>query len=84
MWHANPDVLVTDLGDELILLHPGQNEMFSLNFTSRDLWLALPATPETLAQHLTDLYGITAEQARADVQTVMDDLSRRELVQPNP
>lgn len=79
-WTANPDVLVTDLGDELVLMHPGRSEMFSLNATGRLLWQGLPAAPETLAGLLTSQYGLDISQAQADAEAVLTDLQARDLV----
>ncbi|WP_414656570.1 PqqD family protein [Deinococcus sp. VB343] len=79
-WTANPDVLVTDLGDELVLMHPGRSEMFSLNAAGRLLWQALPATPDTLTDLLAGHYGLGRAQAQADTAAVLSDLQARDLV----
>lgn len=79
-WTANPDVLVTDLGDELVLMHPGRSEMFSLNAAGRLLWQALPATPDTLTDLLVGHYGLGRAQAQADTAAVLSDLQARDLV----
>lgn len=80
MWSANPDVLVTDLNNELVLLHPTSSEMFSLNTTARVLWQALPAPLDELVGVLVGRYGVNDEQARLDAQQVMLDLKKRDLV----
>ncbi|AXH00710.1 PqqD family protein (plasmid) [Deinococcus wulumuqiensis] len=80
MWTANPDILVTDLGDELVLMDPQGSLMFSLNAAGRLLWQSLPASADTLAQRLQTTYGLGAAQARADSQAVLDDLAARRLV----
>lgn len=80
MWSVNSEVLVTDLGEELILLNPQNSEMFSLNFTSRELWLALPADQETLAHQLAEDYGLSPEQAQADVAALIQELAARQLI----
>lgn len=80
MWHTLSDLLITDLGDELVLLHPGQSEMFSLNAAGRELWYALPATLDDLADLLVRRYGIDSAQALRDVQEVLTQLQERGLV----
>ncbi|GGI75522.1 PqqD family protein [Deinococcus wulumuqiensis] len=80
MWTANPDILVTDLGDELVLMDPQGSVMFSLNAAGRLLWQSLPASADALAQRLQATYGLDAAQARADSQAVLDDLAARRLV----
>ncbi|WP_291429764.1 PqqD family protein [Deinococcus sp.] len=80
MWQRNGDVLVTDLDDELVLMHAGRSEMFSLNSTGRLLWQALPATEETLTALLATTFELPGGQAQADVRAVLNDLSVRHLI----
>lgn len=80
MWAVNPDILVTDLQDELVLMHPQSSQMFSLNATGRLLWLALPASQTSLTELLAREYGLETLQAKQDVQNVLNDLMQRDLV----
>lgn len=80
MWAINPDVLMTDLGDELILMHPARSEMFSLNAAGKILWQNLPADLETLSAVLESTYGITSTQAQTDAQATLKDLTARDLL----
>ena len=82
MWQANPDVLVTDLDGELVLMHPGRGEMFSLNASGRLIWQALPQTGEALAERLSARYGLPPEQAGADVAAILGALHARDLARP--
>jgi hypothetical protein len=82
MWQANPDVLVTDLDGELVLMHPARSEMFSLNASGRLIWQALPQTGAALADLLAAHYGLLPEQARADVTAVLGALHDRDLARP--
>lgn len=81
MWHPNPEVLVTDMGDELVLMHPQRSEMFGLNAAGRLLWQKLPAQEPELAAALVETYGIDPAQAQADSASVLAELSARDLVQ---
>ncbi|MFC5847090.1 PqqD family protein [Deinococcus petrolearius] len=82
MWQANPEVLVTDLDGELVLMHPARSEMFGLNAPGRLLWQALPRSEAALAELLAGHYGLPAGQARADVAAVLTALQDRGLARP--
>lgn len=80
MWRGNEDVLVTDLDDELVLMHAGRSEMFSLNAAGRLLWQALPASEETLTDLLRRTFDLSGTQAQVDVRAVLQDLAARDLI----
>ncbi|UQN09588.1 PqqD family protein [Deinococcus sp. QL22] len=80
MWEANPEVLTTDLGDELVLMDPQRSVMFSLNDSGRLIWQALPASQEQLKTLLKEAYGLPDTQAEQDLGAVLNDLSSRHLV----
>ncbi|SMB91842.1 PqqD family protein [Deinococcus hopiensis] len=80
MWETDPDVLVTDLGDELILMHAGQGLMFSLNATGRAAWLALPGTPEAVVAALCAAFEVDITQAEADARALLAELAARGVV----
>lgn len=82
MWMAAADVMVTDLGDELILMDAAQGEMFSLNETGRRLWQTLPAEDSDLTALLVQTYNLTQAQAQADVTEWLGQLRQRQLVKP--
>lgn|SRR5690554_3115259 len=77
-----PGVVVTDLGDELILLDPARGEMFALNATGRCIWGALDRGLEAAVRALVTAFEITAEQAAADARALVDDLLRAGLLVP--
>jgi len=58
-FRPNPDVLTRRVGDELVLVHMGRNEIFSLNATGARLW-------ELLAE------GLSRDEARARLQAEFD------------
>lgn len=82
MWQANPEVLVTDLDGELVLMHPARSEMFSLNASGRLIWQALPRTESALADLLAARYSLPSAQAGADVAAVLGALHARDLARP--
>jgi len=79
MWQANADVLVTALDDELVLMHPISNQMFSLNPSGRLVWQALPRTEAALSELLAAQYGLAADQAAQDVHALLLALQSRQL-----
>lgn len=79
MWQVNSEVLVTELDGELVLMHPARSEMFSLNASGRLIWRALPQTQAALGELLAARYGLSLEQAGADVSAVLQALSERDL-----
>jgi hypothetical protein len=80
MWSPNPAVLVTDLADELVLMHPLRSEMFSLNASGRLIWQNLPNSTQVLSQLLAQTYTIDIKQAQGDVNIVLKALEERDLV----
>lgn len=77
----SPNVIATDLGDELILLDPRNGEMFSLNACGRRVWFALPSgSVVQVANALCSEYEVTLERARSDAETLLDALTRAGLV----
>lgn len=80
MWEVDPDVLVTDLGDELILMHAGRGLMYGLNATGRAAWLALPATTEAVGTALSKAFAVAPDQAQDDARTLLADLAAQGMV----
>ncbi|PYE55653.1 PqqD family protein [Deinococcus yavapaiensis] len=74
-------VIVTDLEDELVLLDPSTQAMFSLNRVGRWLWQALPASRESLERQLADSFGIDATTASRDVGAVLSALLQAHLIE---
>jgi hypothetical protein len=81
MWEAHPEVLVTDLGDELVLMHTGSSQMFQLNGSGRIVWQALPATTRQIASTLTGAFEVEDSQAERDADTLLADLEAKKLIQ---
>ena len=79
MWSPNPDVLVTDLGDELVVLHAATGEMFSLNASGRAVWHSLPAPLERIEAALI-AQGAPHADAQADAQALLAQMQAQGLV----
>lgn len=84
MWMKAADVLETDLGDEMVLMHTGSSEMFSLNGAGRVIWTHLPATEDQLTAHLVQHFDIDDATARQDVHALLSDLRDQTLVRHDP
>jgi hypothetical protein len=70
------------IGDELVVLDLKGSVYLKLNGSGRVLWerLAHPCTASELADVLRETYGITQEQATADVVGFVAELRRRSLL----
>ncbi|OWL99217.1 hypothetical protein CBQ26_00110 [Deinococcus indicus] len=82
-YEVNPDVLVTDLDDELALLDPHTSRMYTLNAVGRAIWQALRVggkREDQLVQVVTQEFDVAASQAQADIRTLLGDLDREGLV----
>lgn len=80
MWEAHAVVLVTDLGDELVLLQAQSTQMFQLNGSGRVAWLALPGTTQQVEAALVQAFDIAPPQARVDAAALLADLSTKHLI----
>lgn len=77
---VNSKVVITDLGDELVLMEPASGKMFSLNSSGRVLWQRLPATPAELATALCEAFEVSREDALEDSQAWLSALVSSGLV----
>ena len=73
-------IIVTDLGDELILLDPERGEMFGLNECGRRVWLALDQTRGGVVSMIAADFGIEPARAGADVESFLSELEHAGLV----
>ncbi len=81
MYACASDVMVTDLGDELVLLDPRSGEMFALNGTARFVWQQLPAASALrIACQVEAEFDVAAEHAYPDVVRLLNQLQRAGLV----
>ncbi len=79
-YAVNPDIVATDLDDELVLLDPATQKIFSLNATGRAIWQALPADRRTLTNHLVKRFKVSDAQAETDVQQLLTTLLLADLI----
>jgi Coenzyme PQQ synthesis protein D (PqqD) len=74
IYKSEPDVMQTDLGDELVLVHARTGHSYRLNATARLGWLHLPGTAQALADTLTEKFEVDRETAIKDAAAVLESL----------
>lgn len=81
-WTLKPGVIETDLDDELVLLDPKTQGVFSLNATGRVIWHGIKNTEslEVIAQKLEQQFTVSFEQAQTDASTLIADLEKAGLI----
>ena len=77
---VNPSIVATDLEDELVLLDPASQQIFSLNATGRAIWQSLPASMASLTHTLEQRFEVESNQADADVKGLLRSLVDAGLV----
>ena len=81
IYKRSPDVIATDLGDELILLDPRRGEMVGRNESGRRVWLELEQSLDSVAAAIAAEFGIEPARARADVESLLSALAEAGLVE---
>jgi hypothetical protein len=77
----NPEILVTDLDDELVLLNPRTQAMFTLNGTGRVVWQNLgKASPEEIAEKIVEQFEIDLATAQQDTENLLETLKAAGLL----
>jgi Coenzyme PQQ synthesis protein D (PqqD) len=77
----NPEILVTDLEDELVLLNPRTQAMFTLNGTGRMVWQNLgKVSPEAIAEKITEAFEVDLETAQKDTDALLETLKAAGLL----
>jgi hypothetical protein len=77
----SPDVIATDLENEVVLLNTKTQSMFTLNATGRLIWYALEEHDlESIAAQLEAAFEVDRDTARGDAQTLIAGLKDAGLV----
>ncbi len=76
----DPAVLVTELEDELVLLHPTSRAMFTLSATGQVVWKALDGGVDAAIDAVTTAFDVDREVATADVYELIGALAAAGLV----
>lgn len=84
-YQQNPAVETAPLEHGLMLLEPTARKFCALNFASCVIWARLqePASPEQLAQHITDTFqGVSKDDALRDVEEIIQEMTSLGIVVP--
>jgi hypothetical protein len=77
----NPEVIVTELDDELVLLNPRTQAMFTLNGTGKIIWQNLGQhNADEIAVKITEAFEIDLETAEKDVTALLETLQTAGLL----
>ena len=78
----NPDIIIEDVDDGLVLINPLTGKIRVLNTTGSFIWTSLAngKTVLEIQHHLVDNYQLSQEQAAADVEIFILDLHNRGLL----
>lgn len=77
----NPEILVTDLDNELVLLNPRTQAMFTLNGTGRIVWQNLGKhSAEEIAQKIVEQFEVDLQTAQQDTVSLLETLANAGLL----
>jgi hypothetical protein len=81
-YTASPEVLAAHLEGEAVLLHMETKDYFRLNDTAAWIWKGVERGLDRagLIASLLDRYEVTPEEAEAELDALLADLSRRGLI----
>ena len=70
-------------GDAVVLLPADGSQVFTLEGSGVDLWqlLSEPIALDEAADALAEAYGTTSDQVAADLVPVLEELSRRDVIE---
>ena len=76
------DVVSERVGDDLILVHLGTNEIFALNPTGARLWELLVdgETREAIEDQMTAEYDVGRDALAAEIDAMLAELLRQKMV----
>jgi DNA polymerase I-like protein with 3'-5' exonuclease and polymerase domains len=80
MFVHNPDVIATALEDELVLLNPRNQAMFSLNATGKLVWEHVEHPLEDIAAKLEERFTVDRDAARRDASALLARLEGAGLI----
>jgi hypothetical protein len=78
----SPDVLVSHLEGEAVLLHMGTKRYFRLNRTGAHIWKALEggADSDAIARSLVEEFEVSISEAEVAVRTLVEELVESRLL----
>lgn len=80
MYERNPDVIVTALPGETVLLDPATRALFTLNASGTVVWERIEEGIDVLVDAITARFAVDVDQARADATKTVAELLAAGLV----
>ena len=82
-FRPHADVLARRVGDEVVLVHAGRDEIFALNSTGARLWelLSEGRTRAEAVKQLTAEFDVSKETVERQADDLLATLAREGLVQ---
>lgn len=87
IYRASEDVISSKVGDEIILLHTESDKAYGLDDTAAFVWGLMEDQGKTrsqLASDLTNHFDVDLELALADLDALLEHLSRENLIFSEP
>ena len=83
-FRPHPEVLARRVGEEVVLVHMGRNEIFALNRTGARLWelLSEGRTRSAAVEQLKAEFDVSEETVERETESLMTLLERERLVEP--
>lgn len=81
-YRLSPDVVSRELGDEIVLVHLGTNQIYRLNTTAARWWTLVQdgLDEQEVLVRLQQEFDVDAEEARRDIAATLDGLQAAKLV----
>ena len=73
-WVRPDTVMVSDLGDEVVLLDTATRAMHTLNRTGRVVWMSIEDGIDAAVDRVAAQFAVDADTARRDVVELVDGL----------
>ena len=79
----NPEILASEIDDEMVMMDEAQGLYFGLNPMARKVWelLGSPVTYESLLNSLLESYEVESQQCKTDVEPFLLDMIEHRLIQ---
>ena len=83
-FRPHPDVLTRRVGEEVVLVHMGRNDIFALNRTGARLWelLSEGRSRSEAVERLKGEFDASEEAVEREADRFMDLLEREGLLEP--
>lgn len=83
-FRASPDALATRVGDEIVLVHTGTDQIYVLNRTGARVWelLCEQCDRAEIERRLVQEFEVTAAEVTGQVQDLIGSLAKGRLIAP--